>query len=110
VQKIQATFCSTSKSWSAKLLFELKTTKCWLNGCTFDHLSSFLPWRTASVHFFFTKEEQTAIKIPQFLKTSETEGFLFKLLLLALCCALRDHQEKSISKSTPVRSDQGQGL
>jgi len=39
-----------------------------------------------------------------------TKEFLFQPLLLALCCALRDHQEKSISKSTPVRSDQGQGL
>jgi len=27
-----------------------------------------------------------------------------------LCCALRDQMEKSISKSTPVCSDQGQGL
>jgi len=27
----------------------------------------------------------------------------------ALCCALRDQQEKSISKSTPASSDQGQG-
>jgi len=41
-----------SSCWSAKLHLKQKVTKFWLHGCTFDHLSSFLPWRTASVIFY----------------------------------------------------------
>ena len=41
-----------SSCWSAKLHLKQKVTTFWLHGCTFDHLSSFLPWRTASVIFY----------------------------------------------------------
>jgi len=49
--------------------------------------------------------------------SSETARFFFSRFLhklwslysKPLCCALRDQKEKSISKSTPASSDQGQG-
>eukprot|EP00092_Neocalanus_flemingeri_P075414 GFUD01093424.1.p1 GENE.GFUD01093424.1~~GFUD01093424.1.p1 ORF type:complete len:124 (-),score=13.83 GFUD01093424.1:368-739(-) len=69
------TFCLhliCSKCWSAKLHFEQEVTECLLDGCTFVH---FLPWRTASVEILFTENKQMAIKIPLFLKISETVGF-----------------------------------
>jgi len=104
-----------SRCWSAKLYLEFFVPKFWLSGCTFDHLSSFLPWRTASV--IFTQEDQIASRILQFLihqklQDSFFSRFLHKLWSLyskPLCCALRDQKEKSISKSTPASSDQGQG-
>jgi len=104
-----------SKLRSAKLRFELIVTRSWLNGCTFDHLSSFLPWRTASVIFYSRGPNcKQNLAVPD---SSETARFFFSRFLhklwslysKPLCCALRDQKEKSISKSTPASSDQGQG-
>jgi len=64
-----------SRCWSAKLYLEFFVSKFWLSGCTFDHLSSFLPWRTASV--IFTQEDQIASRILQFLIHQKLQDSFF---------------------------------
>jgi len=64
-----------SRCWSAKLYLDLFNPKFWLSGCTFDHLSSFLPWRTASV--IFTQEDQIASRILQFLIHQKLQDSFF---------------------------------
>jgi len=51
------TFKDFPKTLVRKTVSSGKVSKFRLNGCTFDHLSSFLPWRTASV-IFFTQEDK----------------------------------------------------
>jgi len=76
--KFKQTFdLRNSRCWSAKLYLEFFVPKFWLSGCTFDHLSSFLPWRTASVIFYSRGPNcKQNLAVPD---SSETARFFFFL-------------------------------
>jgi len=72
-------------------------------------------------YLFYSGGQNTFPRILFFLSPARSEPTGFQIFLIdflckptslhckPLCCALRDQTEKSISKSTPASSDQGQG-
>ena len=87
---------------SKKIYFELIMSKCCLNGCTFDHLSSFLPMRTASVHIFFYSG---AIWNENFSVFRNWEIFIpISIASLVLCFERSTGKEHFQKHSGPLRS------
>merc|ERR1711915_897244 len=79
-----------------------KVSKFRLNGCTFDHLSSFLPWRTASVIFFYSGGQNTFPRILFFLKAYKPP-----LQALVLCFERSDGKEHFQKHSGELGSGSG---
>merc|ERR1711915_999286 len=97
-----------------------KVSKFRLNGCTFDHLSSFLPWRTASVTFLLRRtkyfppnpvfSEPRALRtngIPNFFDRFFMQAYKPPLQALVLCFERSDGKEHFQKHSGELGSGSG---
>jgi len=115
------TFKDFPKTLVRKTVSSRKVSKFRLNGCTFDHLSSFLPWRTASV-IFFTQEdkilspESCSFWAPHVLRTNRIPNFLIDFFMqaykpplqaLVLCFERSDGKEHFQKHSGELGSGSG---